>query len=1284
MSVSQKENPFLSALKRLKESFFATSHEADQLVRDAESVCNPRSYDQKLEKKLNLFQDEESKISLEQAKEAIENFSLTLHKTESPDYSKQDPKQPTHLPSEPEQVPTVTNNSIHTTAGDTFTESEVDCNNESIYETNPPDTSSPGTTEQEAIHTHSNMGTSLTNKSITDTSPVVSYTEDTPGIDLTDELEKLREQFAEERENINKAKLAFQHNIHSVAAVKIQTYWRGYHTHRLYSPRVKRMLEIKIQCIVVLQSFYRRHVAIRNFKHLLTERKNKAIILIQNWWRVCIAKRIYRELILAKESTNRAAAVLIQSVWRMYHCRSAYLKIVSENRRSISAAVCIQSLWRGYVDRKVYTLLLLEACKGEDERIALVNSNHLTSQQIAEATNATDMDSQPTKECDNISLILSNPIESVVLGFEASFDENTHSISCTDSTGMHTSCVGDIPVQADKTNLSQQQSQTDIDLNTESTVDTNLPTALYYIAPDSSEENSDPQRIYSLLEERRQSWLRTHRLWQDSYYTPVSSSKKALSDPIPPAGYTPLSTSQLSAHSPSTPLQQLTEVSVAGLKHPVDLSSLDRVPNLLALSLSNCPSVSLEGLQHVSSLISLSLQHCGVSRVDLKGLDNVRFIDFSNNKVSTFAGVWGYPRLLECTFNCNRLVNLGEISRCLNLQKLSVDRNLLVRGEGLDKLISLQELSCTQNHLSELPQISFCSLLRSADLSWNNLKSFCVLSNPLLTELRLDDNNISNLDVLSEAYLPSLQILSLNGNSISSLHSLCTLVLLERLEMKLNYIDNLTVLLECLQDNYRLCVLELDGNPVTQETRYRESLERALPSLQKLDSWELELPSEMGNSLPQSTENQFIKMLDRQLEERLLSQSKHSEKVKELESCVSKNPYSIDALLNARIEQYRESHRLAVHHLREHEYYGADNAVKLMENATECHFTSSIITLQSHIRAHIASRSYRILVAEARAAAIIQKQWRGYRARKMSDIQLRSVVRIQASFRGWWVRSRLSEALRSLQDMDGSDGEDVEELCVDSWGENALSESRIELPQTPMGLYDEIMERYLAQDTRTTALDSDRTLATGAVSLPNIQLAPLRSSCKASTDRGLPLAWGSRTSSNVTVASNQTEYSSATETESHFSIEKALPLEQKVKQLDSTNDPWFLNNEQSIALFNKRAKKFNQGKKRKEERTKLQDPYKRLEKLQTGYESSLHSPAKRVTNISSRLSSCSVSSHNSSVDLVFKWSNTNQKGNSEKNPLKPDKETKRSFLPKIPSRVRAGYSPQLLNDFDSP
>ena len=118
-----------------------------------------------------------------------------------------------------------------------------------------------------------------------------------------------------------------------------------------------------------------------------------------------------------------------------------------------------------------------------------------------------------------------------------------------------------------------------------------------------------------------------------------------------------------------------------------------------------------------------------------------------------------------------------------------------------------------------------------------------------------------------------------------------------------------------------------------------------------------------------------------------------------------------------------------------------------------------------------------------------------------------AVVVIQAYFRGWWVRSRLLEALRSLEDMNESEGEDMEQLCVTNWGEDTFSNA-IELLKTPMGFYDEIMQSCLAQDTKLQPSHSNCTSA--ELLLPNIHLPN-----QAGEDKNPRVAWPSRNSSDV-------------------------------------------------------------------------------------------------------------------------------------------------------------------------
>ena len=1219
-------DPFLSALKLLKDTFIASSKEADEIVREAEIVCRTSSYDQKLEKKLNLCLGEETEIFLDSVKEEIETFSLALHTADNPELVTPNTTYSTPVFEKGEDI------QVASKTDTLYTTSLSPEENSNILQDIPPDI--PLTSQ---LHIDPNSCT--TPLPADQDNPQSNYTldndtQDISCLSLSDEMDKLRKQLAEERKSIMHSRAVFHDNQRSVAALKIQTHWRGHQKYKIYYPIIRDTYNHKIHCVIKLQSFCRRSIAVNLYKHLVNERnRQRASVVIQNWWRVIRARVELKGLILAKQLRQEQSVVLIQSTWRMYQCRAHYRELLYQ-RRILAAAICLQAYWRGYVGRIMYSDLL-EIRKQENDKRS-EDIIHTDTLQL-------EMQCSVAQEIVSTSLADEKPCSDTVELVETSISQANQTESYLPSSQMH----------GESTITTSQELDTGIITDPVS-------------SPTPPGHDNNIQIIFSSLEELRLNWLKQHTLWQSSCLTPVLS-RKIQADPIP-AHFRSLSDSQLAgSNSPSIPLSLVTKINVSEVQFPVDLNCLAKVPNLLTLSLSHCPAVSLEGLQHAPSLTEVSLQHCNITTANLKGLRKIHFIDLSHNRVSALRGTVENSRVIECVMSNNRLVQFGEILNFTNLRKLCVDKNLLVRGEGLTKLRSLLELSCTHNHLSELPHIPFSPLLLTVDLTGNNLKTMSMLYHPLLSVLRLDDNSISELEPLLQAYLPSLRTLTLNGNSISSLHSFSALVMLDRLEMKHNFVDNLNSLLECLERNYNLHTLELEGNPVTQEVEYVESIERVLTCVDKLDSKELS-PHRKEN-IYTITQNEFVGMLERQLEERERMQTNHCIRMEDIE-----NSTDTRESLNTRVQLSGDFYKLAIHHLREHEYYGTDTIAELLETEATRDNIPSVLVIQSYTRGYLARIRYKKLLVY-NSASVIQKYWRGLKVRKEYNILLRevktAVVVIQAYFRGWWVRSRLLEALRSLEDMNESEGEDMEQLCVTNWREDTFSNA-IELPKTPMGFYDEIMQSYLAQDTKLQPSHSNCTSA--ELLLPNIHLPN-----QAEEDKNPRVAWPSRNSSDVPVDSRT---GIVTNESSRSSLEQ-VAIHKSDSSVKDASDPWFLNNEQSIALFNKRAKKFKQGMKKKEERDKLQDPFKRLQKLQTGSNTVSISPKKRITPLPSRLSTSSLSSHDSSVDLIFKWSNVNQKAEQNKQ-FKSDIASKGNFLPRIPSRVRAGHSPQFMGDIDSP
>lgn len=128
----------------------------------------------------------------------------------------------------------------------------------------------------------------------------------------------------------------------------------------------------------------------------------------------------------------------------------------------------------------------------------------------------------------------------------------------------------------------------------------------------------------------------------------------------------------------------------------------------------------------------------------------------------------------------------GGLCGCWHLQKLIIDRNLLVSCADLEHLPFLQTFSCAKNHLHRITTLHRCSLVTVLHLQKNNLQEVDILlhvcigntvftaltqtqapSLPhhlVLRELRLDGNNLTSIYPLCQAWLPLLQTLSVAGN----------------------------------------------------------------------------------------------------------------------------------------------------------------------------------------------------------------------------------------------------------------------------------------------------------------------------------------------------------------------------------------------------------------------------------------------------------------------------------------------------------------------------------------
>ena len=152
--------------------------------------------------------------------------------------------------------------------------------------------------------------------------------------------------------------------------------------------------------------------------------------------------------------------------------------------------------------------------------------------------------------------------------------------------------------------------------------------------------------------------------------------------------------------------------------------------------------------------MNLTLSHpCHQSnvleQVELRGVaGSVRFLDLSENRLTSVQGLSHCHHLLELDLSGNRITRFGTLilackqcipflhlsphslhtpppgglGGCWRLQHLSIDSNLVVGCEGLEGLPYLQYFSCAENHLPCVNGLQHCHLLSTVCMQQNNLQ----------------------------------------------------------------------------------------------------------------------------------------------------------------------------------------------------------------------------------------------------------------------------------------------------------------------------------------------------------------------------------------------------------------------------------------------------------------------------------------------------------------------------------------------------------------------------------
>ncbi|XP_078540734.1 leucine-rich repeat-containing protein 49 isoform X1 [Lissotriton helveticus] len=272
------------------------------------------------------------------------------------------------------------------------------------------------------------------------------------------------------------------------------------------------------------------------------------------------------------------------------------------------------------------------------------------------------------------------------------------------------------------------------------------------------------------------------------------------------------SSAQMSSNSRVRTDPENTSVKAASYKEDTELTKGDRATSSRSVTKPGIPVVlrTAEEKAAVPDKLNLERQNLTMCPI-IEGEEQLHLLNLQHNVISRIQNLSNLQRLIFLDLYDNQIEEICGLSGLRALRVLMLGKNRIKKITNLEKLEKLDVLDLHGNQITKIENVCHLGQLRVLNLARN-----------FITVVE----NLNGLDSLAE--------LNLRHNEITSVKDVDALPSLEHLFLSFNNISCFQDIL-CLSDSTSLSDITLDGNPIAQESWYKQTILCHMLQLRQLD-----------------------------------------------------------------------------------------------------------------------------------------------------------------------------------------------------------------------------------------------------------------------------------------------------------------------------------------------------------------------------------------------------------------------------------------------------------------